>query len=74
MYEIVSFNVLLFCIQYDLVDQLSEKELCAAKATFNILDKDGDGRVMEYEVKEAFSKWFLQFEGHRNNGRYVGEP
>jgi Ca2+-binding EF-hand superfamily protein len=49
-------------LQYDLVDLLTKKELCAAKATFNIMDIDGDGRVKEYEVKEAFKNWYRNFE------------
>ncbi|XP_060606240.1 uncharacterized protein LOC132758577 [Ruditapes philippinarum] len=48
--------------KYDLVDLLTKKELCAAKATFNIMDIDGDGRVKEYEVKEAFKNWYRNFE------------
>lgn len=61
-----SFCQCLF-IQYELVAQLSNKELCAAKATFNILDQDGDGKIKEYEVKAAFRSWFKQFEHRRNS-------
>ncbi|XP_045157056.2 PHD finger protein 24-like [Mercenaria mercenaria] len=51
--------------KYDLVDLLTKKELCAAKATFNKMDIDGDGRIKEYEVKEAFKHWYRNFENQK---------
>ncbi|KAL4236813.1 hypothetical protein ACF0H5_005200 [Mactra antiquata] len=53
--------------KYELVSMLTKKELCAAKAVLNTIDHDGDGKIKEYEVKDAFKKWYRQFEKYKPN-------
>ena len=55
--------------QAQLVHLLTEKELMAAKATFTLLDVDGDGRIKEYEALKSYKQWFKHFEKRRK--RYI---
>ena len=41
----------------------------AAKATFTLLDVDGDGRIKEYEALKSYKQWFKHFEKRRK--RYI---
>ena len=51
--------------QRKLLCLLTEKEIIAAKATFNMLDVDGDGHIKEYEAVNAYRHWYRQLEKRR---------